>query len=361
MTKNNTNENIDDERYSRLTALENMGVVDDYSLIMKKTILVIGIGGVGSIVVEMLIRSGIEKLIIIDFDIVELSNMNRMFYNMSHIGMFKTDACADTIKLINPKINIQKYNINIVQDYSIFYNIFRTKNIDLLVSCVDNYSARSTISQVCNEFDIAWFESGISENAISGHIQFVIPGITACYCCAPPLINFESDFGEDKITSFMINSVDDKNSNRSSSRTCAASLSTTTSVIAGILVNNILKYFLKFGENSNFLGYHMIDDYFPRYSIVPNKECVDKWCQLRQKEKEYIKDKQIKNKNPNEERIPESNFSKSEMNENYSNFEVIESNIHLESSEKLFENLNNLSISELVDKLEEVSTKQKQA
>ncbi|KAL5369246.1 ThiF/moeB-like protein [Cryptosporidium parvum] len=357
MDRNDADENSIDERYSRLTALENMGVVDDYSLIMKKTIFVIGVGGVGSVVVEMLTRCGVGKLIIVDFDIVELSNMNRMFYNMNHIGMYKTDACVDTLKLINPKINIEKYNINIVEDYSIFYNIFKTKKIDLLVSCVDNYSARSIISQVCNEFDLVWFESGISENAISGHIQFVIPGMTACYCCAPPLVNFESNFSEDKINSIVMNSENENNSKKLSSRTCAASLSTTTSVIAGILVNNILKYFLGFGENSNFLGYHMIDDYFPRYSIIPNKECIDKWCRLRQKEKEYNKNEKTKNKSPYKEEPSRSNVSNGELLENYSNFEVIESDIHMESSKNLLESLNNLSISELINKLDEVSSK----
>lgn len=351
MSEGKTDEEFDNERYSRLTALENMGVVDDYSLITKRTILVVGVGGVGSVVVEMLTRCGIGKLIIIDFDIVELSNMNRMFYNMSHIGMYKTDACVHILKLIDPKINIEKYNLNIVQEYSTFYSIFKTKEIDLLVSCVDNYSARSIISQTCNEFDIAWFESGISENAISGHIQFIIPGVTACYCCVPPLITFDTDPNEDKITTSIIESVKDKHPKKSS-RTCAASLSTTTSIIAGLLVNNILKYFLKFGECSNFLGYHMIDDYFPCYSIAPNNECNDKWCLLRQREKECLRKEPTRKKPHNKEEISIYNDPNSEVEKNYPKFEVYEPNI--QESSQLFEDLNSLSISELADKLDEI-------
>lgn len=353
MTEDKANEKLDDERHSRLTALEHMGVVEDYSLIMKKTILVVGVGGVGSVVVEMLTRCGIGKLIIIDFDIVELSNMNRMFYNMNHIGMYKTDACVDSLKLINPEINVERYNINIVQEYSTFYNIFKTSDIDLLVSCVDNYSARSTISQTCNEFDVAWFESGISENAISGHIQFIIPGVTACYCCVPPLVTFESDPSEDKITTSIIESVEKRNPKKTSSRTCAASLSTTTSIIAGLLVNNILKYFLKFGECSNFLGYHMIDDYFPRYSITPNFECNDKWCLLRQREKECLREAQERKEAHNKEETSAYKDSMGQAENNYSKFEVIEPNI--QELSQLFEDLNNLSISELADKLSEIS------
>lgn len=64
--------------------------------------------------------------------------------------------------------------------------IFRTgslKNgpVDLVLSCVDNFEARFTINAVCNEFGLTWFESGVSENAVSGHIQFIVPGETACF------------------------------------------------------------------------------------------------------------------------------------------------------------------------------------
>ena len=63
--------------YSRLMALERMGVVENYADIQKKTVLVIGVGGVGSVYCEMLTRCGIGKLIIYDYDNVELANMNR--------------------------------------------------------------------------------------------------------------------------------------------------------------------------------------------------------------------------------------------------------------------------------------------
>lgn len=346
-TKIENDEDDINSRYSRLTALEKMGVVDNYFLIKDKVILIVGIGGVGSVVVEMLIRCGIENLIIIDFDKVELSNMNRMFYNMTHIGMNKVDACQKILELINPCINIEKYNINIINEYSTFSNIFETKKIDLLISCVDNYAARTTISQTCNEYDIVWLESGISENAISGHIQLIIPGITACYTCAPPLLSLEYD--NDKNYSTFKN----KQINSSLDRTCAASLPTTTSIIAGLLVNNILKYFLKFGEVSPFLGYHMIDDYFPKYPILPNEDCNDKWCIKRQKQKEAYKN-QFKSKYVQESNKQSFQTQNISNNTDYLDFEIIESNNNDQSidyNQNLIQDLNNLSINELMDKL----------
>lgn len=53
--------------------------------------------------------------------------------------------------------------------------------VDLVLSCVDNYEGRMTINAACNDLGLPWFESGVSENAVSGHIQFINPGETACF------------------------------------------------------------------------------------------------------------------------------------------------------------------------------------
>ena len=53
--------------------------------------------------------------------------------------------------------------------------------VDLVLSCVDNYEARMTINQVCLELSQTWMESGVSEDAVSGHIQLLIPGDSACF------------------------------------------------------------------------------------------------------------------------------------------------------------------------------------
>lgn len=53
--------------------------------------------------------------------------------------------------------------------------------LDLVLSCVDNFEARMAINQACNEQGQTWMESGVSENAVSGHIQLVKPGETACF------------------------------------------------------------------------------------------------------------------------------------------------------------------------------------
>lgn len=140
--------------------------------------------------------------------------------------------------------------------------------VDLLLSCVDNFEARFAINTACNELNIKWFESGVAENAVSGHIQFIIPGETACFACAPPLV--------------VASNIDEKTLKKDG--VCAASLPTTMGVVAGFLVQNTLKYLLKFGEVSSYLGYSALTDFFPKMALKPNPQCEDSNCRKRQAE-----------------------------------------------------------------------------
>lgn len=73
MARNKSN----DHHFSRLMALKRMGVVTNYETIRQKSVAIIGIGGVGSVASEMLSRCGIGKLLLFDYDKVEMANMNR--------------------------------------------------------------------------------------------------------------------------------------------------------------------------------------------------------------------------------------------------------------------------------------------
>lgn len=53
--------------------------------------------------------------------------------------------------------------------------------MDLVLSCVDNFEARMAINQAACELNQVWMESGVSEDAVSGHVQLLRPGHTACF------------------------------------------------------------------------------------------------------------------------------------------------------------------------------------
>ena len=139
-------------------------------------------------------------------------------------------------------------------------------SVDLIVSCVDNFEARVAINQACLECDQTWMESGVSENAISGHIQLMIPGATPCYQCFPPVIVAEG------LPPVKREGV------------CAASLPTTMGIVAGLLAQNALKYLLGFGDVTHYLGYDALRDHFPTLPLKANPECTNGCCVARQAE-----------------------------------------------------------------------------
>ncbi|KAI3453975.1 hypothetical protein Pfo_010638 [Paulownia fortunei] len=270
---------VDSNPYSRLMALQRMGIVDNYERIREFSVAIVGIGGVGSVAAEMLTRCGIGRLLLYDYDKVELANMNRLFFRPEQVGMTKTDAAVQTLSDINPDVVLESYTLNIttVQGFETFMSSLKKKSfrpdkegigVDLVLSCVDNYEARMVVNQACNELSQTWMESGVSENAVSGHIQLLVPGETACFACAPPLV--------------VASGVDERTLKREG--VCAASLPTTMGVVAGLLVQNTLKYLLKFGNVTPYLGYNALKDYFPTMEMKPNPQCSNVACLERQKE-----------------------------------------------------------------------------
>eukprot|EP00002_Diphylleia_rotans_P016016 TRINITY_DN3110_c0_g1_i1.p1 TRINITY_DN3110_c0_g1~~TRINITY_DN3110_c0_g1_i1.p1 ORF type:complete len:409 (+),score=85.06 TRINITY_DN3110_c0_g1_i1:55-1281(+) len=271
-----SSEVVDSNPYSRLMALKKMGIVKDYEKIRTYSIVIVGLGGIGSVAAEMLTRCGIGKLLLFDYDKVEIANMNRLFFRPDQAGMSKTEAAKDTLIDINPDVVFEHYNYNITSTSHFDHFMSRIKNgglventpVDLVLSCVDNFEARMAINQACNELNQKWMESGVSEDAVSGHIQFMIPGHTACFACAPPLI--------------VASGIDERTLKREG--VCAASLPTTMAVIAGLLVQNSLKLLLNFGSVSHYVGYNSMKDFFPTMSMMPNPTCSNGHCVRRQKE-----------------------------------------------------------------------------
>ncbi|XP_024531735.1 ubiquitin-like modifier-activating enzyme 5 isoform X1 [Selaginella moellendorffii] len=287
--------------YSRLMALKRMGIVNNYEKIRDFSVAIVGVGGVGSVAAEMLTRCGIGRLLLYDYDTVELANMNRLFFRPEQAGLSKTDAAVQTLTSINPDVVLEGYKLNIttVEGFGSFMESlarpFKEKSsaspsgVDLVLSCVDNYEARMVVNQACNELGQTWIESGVSEDAVSGHIQLLIPGETACFACAPPLVRL-SRFSIPCIHAWLqvvASGIDERTLKREG--VCAASLPTTMGIVAGLLVQSTLKYLLEFGQVSRYLGYSALKDFFPTMEMKPNTQCTNAACVERQHE--YVKKK----------------------------------------------------------------------
>src|SRR6056297_2181885 len=91
--------------------------------IKNSTVGIAGLGGLGSNVAASLARMGIAKLVLVDYDVVEPSNLNRQQYFINQLGNFKTEALKKTLKEINPYVEYEIYNKKIEE--SNVKNIFK--------------------------------------------------------------------------------------------------------------------------------------------------------------------------------------------------------------------------------------------
>jgi sulfur carrier protein ThiS adenylyltransferase len=100
-----------------------------------------GCGGLGSNIAHMLVRSGIGKLILADFDTVVMSNLNRQFFFVEDLGKSKVDALEENLKKINPYIQIEKFNIKVTAD-----NLFKIfQNTPIIAEAFDQVSQKTMI------------------------------------------------------------------------------------------------------------------------------------------------------------------------------------------------------------------------
>jgi len=113
----------------------------------KVKILIIGCGGLGSNIAVMLVRSGVKNLTIIDFDKVEISNLNRQNYFFYQTGQEKVSALKDILEKVNPYIAVKALNMKI--DESNIDDLILQH--DIIVEAVDNEQTKMLIFKKAHE------------------------------------------------------------------------------------------------------------------------------------------------------------------------------------------------------------------
>ena len=123
---------------NRFERTENLIGAEKLKILKSKSIIIFGIGGVGSFVSEAAARSGIGKIALVDKDTVDITNINRQLIALtSTVGMKKTEVMSKRIRDINPEC--------IVKEFNIFYN--DAKDIDLseydyIIDAIDTVTAK---------------------------------------------------------------------------------------------------------------------------------------------------------------------------------------------------------------------------
>ena len=114
----------------------------------SSTLVVFGIGGVGSYAVEALARSAIGNLILVDFDMISESNINRQIHSLeATVGKNKVDVMKERIESINSNCNVTAVQ-KIINEENI-EEFFRDKKIDFLLDAIDMMRAKISLIEYC--------------------------------------------------------------------------------------------------------------------------------------------------------------------------------------------------------------------
>jgi len=127
----------------------NMGVIsnEDFNKLQRLDVIIVGLGGLGGYVANQLIRLGVVKMTLVDFDTFTESNLNRqLFSTINNIGEYKVDVICKELKNINPLASI-KFIKKRIQDISDLSG-------DYIIDCVDNKETKIYLSKLSNTLNI---------------------------------------------------------------------------------------------------------------------------------------------------------------------------------------------------------------
>ncbi len=237
-------------RYSRQIVLKNVGTFGQKKIINSK-VLIVGAGGLGCPVADLLARSGVGEIGIMDYDKVSLSNIHRQtLYTAKDVNKFKVDVVKKRLNLINKYIKINTYKRKLSEKNS--------KNIiskyDIIVDGSDNFKTKFLLNKYALKLKKILIVGAISK--FDGHI-------------------FTFDFSSKKspcLKCFYQSEPTDEILN------CEAEgiLGSTANIVGAIQVNEVLKKILNIGKDlkSNILILDLLNLSFRKVLFKKKRSCV---------------------------------------------------------------------------------------
>ncbi len=214
------------EKYSRQIILKNIGVVGQKK-ILDSRVLIIGMGGLGCPAAEFLTRSGIGCLGIVDYDLVDLSNIHRQtLYNETDLGKSKVKVAKKKLLNINSKTNINIYNTKL--DKKKLIKII--ENYDYIVDGTDNFETKFLINDISLKYQKFLVTGAISK--FDGHI-------------------FTFDFNNKNVPCLRCFYQEENISDEILNCEYEGILGTIAGTIGALQANEILKKILNIGQNLN--------------------------------------------------------------------------------------------------------------
>jgi len=168
----------------------------------NSSVAIVGLGALGSVSAELLARAGIGKLILIDRDVVELSNLQRQsLYDEDDLGKPKSMAAKEKLSKINHEVKIEFFIGDL--SYKTIDKILKKNKISLILDCTDNLETRFLI----NDFSVKNNLPFIYSSAVGskGYVFNIMPGETACLGCFIKELTSLDDIWKNELMKIKIN------------------------------------------------------------------------------------------------------------------------------------------------------------
>lgn len=131
---------------------------ESFDKIRNLSIMIIGLGGVGGYTLEALVRCGIEKFIIIDYDKVDETNINRQIIaNVNTIGKYKVDLFTDRVKEINPEVQVVGIKEKLTENNVL--SVIEENSPTFVIDACDDIKLKKTLIKLTSLLDIPFITS----------------------------------------------------------------------------------------------------------------------------------------------------------------------------------------------------------
>lgn len=167
------------ERYDRQVRVWGLEV---QGRLKRSAVLVVGVGGLGSPAATYLAAAGVGKLILVDPEVVELSNLNRQVLHWTpDLGRDKVESAAEKLRKLNPHVEVVavKRRIEALEDA-----LKLVREADVVVDCLDNWRTRFLLNEACVKLGKPLVHAAV--RALYGQLMVVKPGEGPCLRCLVP-------------------------------------------------------------------------------------------------------------------------------------------------------------------------------
>ena len=235
------------KRYSRHIIMGDVGSKGQRALMGSKA-LIIGAGGLGSPSAIYLSLAGVGTVGIVDFDVVELSNLQRqVLHHAADVGRPKVQSAVDNIKAYNPDVNVVVHEARLESDNAMEI----ISQYDLVINGADNFATRYLVNDACYLLNKPLVDGSIL--IFDGQATVFLPG-EGCYRClfpSPPPPGMVPNCAE------------------------AGVLGALTGLVGSIQATEALKYFLGIGESlsSRLLLIDALSMTFREVRLKKNPKC----------------------------------------------------------------------------------------